>query len=130
MTLNVKPKPLKYNRILKNKITALSRNFATKEQTIVLHFPAKVQKAFICQPFLLLREELPFQENKMSGFGEKLDKNIASTTAVLELVKQDAAVYFYDLQNTHSKKSTYIANHVFFIKIKNWYAKMVQQRQH
>ena len=40
----------------------------------------------------------------MSGFGEKLDKNIASTTAVLELVKQDAAVYFYDLQNTHSKK--------------------------
>ncbi len=91
-------------------------------------FPAKVQKAFICQPFLLLKE-LPFQENKMSGFGEKLDKNIASTTAVLELVKQEAALYFYDLQNTHSKKSTYIEKHVFFIKIKNWYAKMVQQRQ-
>lgn len=51
-----------------NKIAALQREFATKEQTAALHFSSEsAKKAFIAD---LTAKELPLQEGKMLGFDD------------------------------------------------------------
>lgn len=73
MTLNVKPKPLRYNRIPK-KIKSQHWAGTCYQRANLYIFLVKAQKAFICQPFLLLREELPVPIGQNIGFWWKTEQ--------------------------------------------------------